>query len=203
VSSGKETMNDAEMCVYINYSNLHQFIQAFQTSVALFELLERGGGPPSTGVFGGVFIQYRIVAARDGALNIYHFGSSLAAIRTLIATHRRELADKFDPIKIRKASTQFRADFPHIDSVRHAIAHAGELNDTPSKLKTSEQKTDHTGHGFSSGAGGILVNALYERTYSIGFEGSVFTLQLDAASISKLEHIFGLVGEAFSGSGQA
>jgi hypothetical protein len=70
-------MNDPEMCVYINYSNLHQFIQAFQKSVALFELLERGGGPPSTGVFGGVFIQYRIIAARDGALST----SSVASIR--------------------------------------------------------------------------------------------------------------------------
>src|SRR5215212_7552350 len=72
---------DAYQCVSINRFNLRHFASEFQNSVALFELLERGGGPPSTGVFGGVFILYRIIAARDGALNVYHFKCCLEAIK--------------------------------------------------------------------------------------------------------------------------
>ena len=57
-------------CVYINYFNMSQFLERFRRSVKLFEFPERGGAPPSVGVFGGEFIQYRIIAARDGALNL-------------------------------------------------------------------------------------------------------------------------------------
>ncbi len=64
---------DAYECIVLNRMNLFRFAQEFATSVALFEFLERGGQSPSAGVLGGEFIKWRIIAARDGALNVYHF----------------------------------------------------------------------------------------------------------------------------------
>src|SRR4051812_12686370 len=76
-----EAEQEAHACIAVNRLNLSRFFEEFQRSVRLFELLERGGGPPSAGVLGGEFIHYRIIAARDGALNIFHFGCALEAVR--------------------------------------------------------------------------------------------------------------------------
>lgn len=183
-------------CVSMNKFMLFRFIMEFQNSVNLFELLERGGGPPSVGVFGGVFSLYRMIAARDGALNIYHFGRSLAAIRNQLGACRS--ITNIDRIKVREAGKVFRLHFPHVDSVRHAIAHAGELYSTPAKMENEKlkQHTHTSGHGFFA-AGGTLVSALSERTYSIGFEGEVFSVTLDNQTISILITIRNLVDSAF------
>lgn len=81
-------MSPAEMafcqCLAANRSNLGSFCEAFSTAAQLFELLERGGGPPSAGVLGGPFIQFRIIAAKESAMNIFHFGNTLDAIKKQI-----------------------------------------------------------------------------------------------------------------------
>ncbi len=81
----------------MNRANLSRFLEEFEISVALFELLERGGGPPSRGVLGGLFINYRIIAARDGAMNIFHFGCSLETIKKQLPACPR-LAQKTDAL---------------------------------------------------------------------------------------------------------
>jgi hypothetical protein len=140
--------------------NLRHFSENFQISVALFEFLERGGGAPSVGVLGGIFTNYRIIAARDGALNIYHFKCSLV---------------------------------PHCDNIRNAVAHAGDVYKNQYELKRNQQRTGHA--GISDGA--IFTHSLYERIYSVGKEGSVFSLTLDQASIEKLFRIVQLIDAAF------
>ncbi|MEQ1651901.1 MAG: hypothetical protein ABL897_05380 [Hyphomicrobium sp.] len=183
-------------CAVINRMNLSRFVIDFQTSVDLFELLERGGGPPTVGIFGGAFTYYRMIAAKDGAMNIYHFGCSLEAIRHQLSACRS--LQEIDRVAVRRACKLFRSTFPHAESVRHAIAHAGELNDTPAKITIQNQKNAFTGHGFSIGSGGQLIGALYERTYSIVFEGEVFSVVMDTDTLAKLNVISGLVYGAFS-----
>jgi hypothetical protein len=77
---------DAYGCIVANRANLFRFEHDLARSTALFEFLERGGGPPSAGVLGGEFTIWRMIAARDGALNIYHFGCSLDAIKKQLPT---------------------------------------------------------------------------------------------------------------------
>ena len=79
---------DCDNYVALNKSNLGDFHVALQTAVNLFIVLERGGDP-SREVLGGEFIQYRIVAARDACLNLYHFERSLDAIVKLAPQSQR------------------------------------------------------------------------------------------------------------------
>ena len=188
--------NAIHICITVNRFYLTRFLEEFQNSVLLFEFLERGGGPPSVGVFGGIFIHYRIIAARDGAMNIFHFGCSLEAIKRQLPKCA-SLASSTDAIKLRNAVKQFKLSFPHADNVRHAVAHAGEICSTPLKIKSSEQKSDHEGVGFRSTAGGHFLGALYERTYSVSNLGEVFSVTLDNESIRKLAHVISLVDQAF------
>jgi hypothetical protein len=181
----------------LNRFNLYYFIEEFKRSVALFELLERGGGPPSVGVFGGDFIYYRIIAARDGALNIFHFGCSLEAVQKQLPTCPA-LARKTSAVGIRNAVKKFREYFPHCDNVRHAVAHTGEQAKNPRVMRQNEQKASHEGHGFSTSAGGQLVQAIYERTYTVTLKGDFFTVQLDPEETKKLTHVRYLVDFAFA-----
>jgi hypothetical protein len=198
VSSGKDTMADAEDCVILNRINLDRFLKDFQTSVELFALLEPGGGPPSDGVPGrvpgGEFHNYQIIAARDGALNIYHFGCCLAAIKKQVPASPVH-AGKVDAIKLRAARRQFRADFPNIDSVRHGIAHAAELYKSPADMKRNRLRM--SGFLLSPTESVFFPSRLAERTYSVGIDGTMFSVQLDQSSVAKLQHIRDLNDEAF------
>jgi hypothetical protein len=188
---------DAYACISLNRYNLSRFLEEFHSAVRLFEFLERGGGPPSVGVFGGQFIKFRMIAARDGALNIYHFRCSLDAVRKQLPTCPT-LAKTTDCFKLRSALRKFDEYFPHAESVRHAVAHTGELNRSPARMRQQKQRIGHVGVGFASGAGSLLLDALYERTFSVGIKGGVFSVTLDATSIEKLGEIIRLVDDAFA-----
>jgi hypothetical protein len=196
---GEDTMADAEDCVILNRMNLFRFIEDFKTSVELFELLEPGGGPPSDGVPGGrvpggEFHNYQIIAARDGALNIYHFGCCLNAIKKQVPASPVH-AGKVDAIKLRAARQKFRAYFPNIDSVRHGIAHAAEHYKSPADMKKNRLRM--SGFLLSPTESVFFPSRLVERTYSVGIEGTMFSVQLDQSSVAKLQHIKDLNDEAF------
>jgi hypothetical protein len=183
-------------CVQANRMNLGRFFEDFTLAVQLFELLERGGGPPRVGIFGGVFIKYRMIAAKEGALSIFHFGNSLDALRKQVVRcpiYRGSV----DTLKLKQAFSLFNKRFPHANNTRHAIAHAGEVWASPAKAREHRQKEDYASAGVSSVAGGFLMAGLSERTYSVGWEGKVFEVHMDATTIQKLSEVLHLVNSAF------
>jgi hypothetical protein len=139
-------------CVGMNRVNLHTFAQGFALAAQLFELLERGGGPPQVGVFGGVFIQYGIVAAKEGALNIYHFGCSLDALRGQVG-RCPSTRGTVDIVKLRQADKLFKRHFPNADTIRHAVAHAGEIWTSPARAKQHQLRENHSWAGGAVSAG--------------------------------------------------
>jgi hypothetical protein len=184
-------------CVADNRLMLSNFFDKFVLAVQLFELLERGGGPPTVGVFGGIFSQFRVIAAKEGAMNIYHFRCTLDAIRKQIG-RCPTTRDTVDALLVKKAVGLFTRHFPNTNNIRHAIAHAGEKFVSPGKAKQHRQKEAHVrASGGMSGAGGVLDAALFNRTYSVGWEGAVFELQIDESSIAKLAEIMNLALSAF------
>ncbi|MGY5805245.1 hypothetical protein ACXHMN_28210 [Rhizobium sp. LEGMi12c] len=194
-----KSSNEAQIfdCIKINQLNLSRFLQDFQHSTSLFELLERGGGPPNVGVFGGVFINYRIIAAKDAAMNLYHFRCSLDAIIK---------QSKFVPSLISSASMQsvrdqlslFDSKFPHTDTIRHGIAHAGELHETPIKINAAAQTKHRKAYGVETGPGGMLICALFERTFTIGKQRKIFSMQVDNSTISVLVSITHSINSIFA-----
>lgn len=184
-------------CIKINQLNLSRFLEDFQHSTSLFELLERGGGPPNVGVFGGVFINYRIIAAKDAAMNLYHFRCSLKAIVE---------QSKFVPSRISSTSMQsvkdqlllFDSQFPHTDTIRNGIAHAGELHNTPIKINAATETKRQKAHGVETGPGGLLICALFERTFTIGKQRKLFSMQVDNSTISILVSIADSVNSIFA-----
>jgi len=191
------TISATDDCIAMNRMNLGIFLEEFQTAVNLFTLLERGGGPPSVGVFGGVFSQYRCIAAREAALVIYHFGCTLNAINKLFP-YSSEVKSHASIDIIVSAISHFRHSFPHANEIRQSIAHAGELFNSVPKLRASGQRREETFHGGSVGGPNVILRAaLYERTFTVGKAGSTFSLAVDDSSTMKLINIIQMVNDAF------
>jgi hypothetical protein len=77
IMSGLSLINDADndafRCVYFNRFNLNRFASNFHRSVELFRHMEPGTGGRPYGVLGSIFNEYQMIAAKDGALTLYHF----------------------------------------------------------------------------------------------------------------------------------
>jgi hypothetical protein len=184
------------ICIATNRTNLYRFYDNFRRAVELFRFLKPGGAASQLGSF---YIPFRIIAARDSALNIFHFGCTLDAIRkqfsmcpTLARTQRG------DPEKIKQAVKLFNRHFPHADAIRHAIAHAGELQKNPKQMKRNAQKGPAPQKGVSYQTGGLLISALHANSYSVGIEGNVFSVVMEDGTATKLREVIKAVSHAFS-----
>ena len=77
------------------------------------------------------------MAARDGALAIYHFGQALAAISPWL--HKcPTVSARLDHPAVRLARKAFRAALPSYDAIRHAVSHASDFN------ATIERRDEHS-----------------------------------------------------------
>lgn len=192
---------DACLCVGSNRANLGRFIDEFSLAVLLFEVLlfeflERGGGPPSVGVFGGVFVQFRIVAAKEGALAIFHFAETLRALRKMLPMCPTAKGS-VDLAKVRSALGVFEKRFPHVDNTRHGVAHAGEVWKNPKAMRLYQQRKDYCSDGGFVAAGGWLTSGLHDRTFSVSWGGDVFVVQMDHSTTNTLLQVRSMVEAAF------
>jgi hypothetical protein len=187
--------DDVRTCIGLNRHNLVVFYEAFQASIALFDLLEWAGQAPGATALPLDFIRYRRIAARDAALNLYHFKYSLRAIKKNLPKSVA-LSARIDAVAIRNALKYFNSNFPNIDQVRHAVAHAGELFSNVAKMRQNESNSTITGHGFTH-QGRWFSEAMSGRIYTVGIEGKAFFVVADQSTLLKLGSIISMVDLAF------
>jgi hypothetical protein len=156
-------------------------------------LLERAD--PPLDVLEGENIAYRMIAARDGALSVFHFKCCLDAIKKQLP-RGKSLSALVDSIEIREIVRRFSSLFPHADNVRHGVAHAGEIFKSPERMKDNGMKVSRYGPGFAVNEGGYLLAALHGRTYSVGNLGEVFSVTLDHVALSNLSTVRSSMQEA-------
>jgi hypothetical protein len=182
-----------KVCVLKNLGSLLVFETQFNRAVTLFDWLKHTDFPLD-GLESENFA-YRMIAARDGALSVFHFKCCLEAIKKQLP-RSKSLSVLVDTVKIRETLKRFSVLFPHSDNVRHGIAHAGELLSSPERMKQNGMKVSRYGPGFAVHEGGYLLAALHDRTYSVGNLGEVFSLTLDHVAISNLRTVRSSVEEA-------
>jgi hypothetical protein len=136
------------------------------------------------------FEEWRLTAARDGAMAIYHFGKAMEAIMaclnecpTILALVRRD--------DLRKARKLLRKHFPRFESVRHAIAHAGELMERPGTYArhtvtgASIKMDGFVFHGANFGFRDHLVGRKFMNTY----EGQLQECEISQDTLDALSAI--------------
>ena len=183
-----------EACVALNRNKLSGFLIDFEAAVDLFRMVAEQG---TEGLGARRYYGFKTIAARDAALNAYHFSCALNAIKSQLPLSSAH-AGSVDRVKVRNARKQFKADFPNIDLVRHAVAHAGELHETPEKMALNQVRAANHPPGFM-----FVVSELEDSSFSLGISGRLVTIRLDDAAIQKLKFVRDLIEEAFQGTAAA
>jgi hypothetical protein len=142
---------------------------------------------------------WQLMAARDGALTIYHFGRAIEGLRNSLG-FCPALSSQVDSRKIKNAQKIFESRFPDNIEIRNAVAHVADFS------QTTEKKTSHAVKGpfktkwFSSEDPlGVtwLPGNMNGHTYAVTFMGKPYTYDLSFESASKLRDVKVQIFSAF------
>jgi hypothetical protein len=132
------------------------------------------------------------IAARDGALQIYHVGAVMEGLGVALR-EAPTLLGMIDSSKRRDGFRQFRRDFPSYKEIRDAIGHSFE--------EVAETVTAMKAH-LAPGPVQIIGGGLNERKYTVTFKGQQHAYEISQESLEKLTAAYGLFLSAFEDAWQ-
>lgn len=138
---------------------------------------------------------WSFIAARDGAMSIYHFAQCLEA--SVMLRNYPRLRQSVDHRATRTARKLFASQFPHYRNIRHSIAHLAELTTTEENRRRNALAKPFTGIGLGIGPGAIVKNYLGGRNYANTFGGVLLAYEISSQTHAKLKRIQGLWYSAF------
>jgi hypothetical protein len=191
----------------------------FRTAVLLFEASHQENSELANAVSSGVLdfgtldratdtlSGWQSIAARDGAMTIYHFGCTVEAIKASLP-RCPTLNAGVDHSNLRMARKLFESHFPGYKDIRHVVAHTAEF------AATIDDKEIHSHKGrlkISSDSGSVSMEVsdqsastqflgnLCDNTYFITFEGRIHKYEISHATAEKLvsvkKRVFSSVGQ--------
>lgn len=144
---------------------------------------------------------WQSMAARDGAMTIYHFGCAIDGIKKSLPMCPT-LNAKIDRRKLKDASNIFSSSFPGYLALRHVVAHVADFS------QTLEKKVSHAVKGrFKKGLfrsddpNGVtwFGGNMNGSTYAVTYEGEAFTYDLSRETVAKLRSVKNRIYSAFCG----
>ena len=134
---------------------------------------------------------WQSMAARDGALSIYHFGRAIEGLKNSLR-FCPTLNAKVDHKKIRIAAKSFDATFPNNIAIRAAVAHVADFSKTPQDKFFHAVKGIFKLRWFSSDdPTGVtwLPGNMNGHTYAATVNGKAYAYDLTLENAEKLRAI--------------
>jgi hypothetical protein len=133
------------------------------------------------------------IAARDGAIQIYHLGAVMRSIRRALRASPT-LLSLTDLTKMRTAVRLLNSYFPNYELIRDAVAHSfyEVAPDAAGHRRHTVHHAKGYGEGVSEGAGFAISDSLVNRNYVVTFRprgadtAKIASYEITAASIQKL-----------------
>jgi hypothetical protein len=157
------------------FFDLAHYANDFRAALTLFDFCHEQFHKPGNERCADLpYDHLRFVAARDGAMSIYHFGITIEAIRSQIGKCPT-LFSKLDRAKLKALGKHLRAEFPYFEAVRHAAAHLAELTETAENREANAVTGPHTFAGVTIefGAKVTFRNVLVDRQYANTTDGKI------------------------------
>jgi hypothetical protein len=151
---------------------------------------------------GNTLRTWRTIAARDGALSIYHFGSALFAIGSAMGDCPT-ISPQADHPAIRQARKTFAAALPSYEALRHGVGHAADFNTTIEKREKHsialpwKQSFGEVNLQVMGSASARITEQLQGRTYYLSFEGEMHHYELSQKTLEVLSKTRASVYAAF------
>jgi len=120
------------------------------------------------------------IAAKAAAMEIFHFGIILKALRGLIG-QCPTVAQHVDHASLKLAQQLFESRFPRAVRVRHAISHASEMLETPEAFDRNFRPLPDNAIW--------LVSGILERTIQFTHENERLSVEVSDATLAKLEGV--------------
>lgn len=146
----------------------------------------------------GAIDNWPLVAARDATITIYHFGTSLQAIRAALSACPT-LGEWVDASVLREVSRQFRGRFPEFVALRHGVSHAAELTKDRPNFQRNAFSGDYSGPGIkiTKAQNLMLQNCLLGRQFTTTFKGKIVSFDLSQDNLVFLEKTKAAYYDAF------
>ena len=142
---------------------------------------------------------WQSIAARDGALSIYHFGRALEGLRANFRSCPA-LENLVDHPKIRQAYKDFLSAFPHFIEIRHAVAHLADSQQTMEKKLFNSAKGIFNLKWFSSNnpdAVTWMAGNMNNEKFAVTLEGKAYAYALSVANAQKIRTLRFQIFSAF------
>lgn len=143
---------------------------------------------------------WMMLAARDGAMTVWHFGQSKNWINKNLYKCPT-LVPKVPTVLLGEGHDLFKQAFPHWENLRHAVAHHAELLKNPAARKKTMITTGYDGPGITIPGGGELYlgRMLMGHRFMNTHEGKVVHYDLSPESLDALKASKAKFWEAFRG----
>jgi len=125
------------------------------------------------------------MAARDGALTIYHFGNAIEGIRKSLPRCPAVNASVDHDI-LRDASKTFRKAFPNYEAIRHVTGHVSDFTATPDRRREHSHIGElEVGNISFDDSPRQFTGNLYNRSYVVSYKGRAYhyEISLDNAHV--------------------
>jgi hypothetical protein len=130
-------------------------------------------------------LEWSMVAARDGSMNIYHFGKSIISAEKSLALCA-SLVQRVDKSRLGKANKLFRQHFPQHERIRHTVGHMAEFMADPAKSKKHEIKGGWSDDTSTVGPHTSFVTSLAGRNFITTYEGSLVSYKISKDTLDRL-----------------
>lgn len=155
---------------------LDRLAYSISAAIGLVEYCEAGLGAPE---------EWRAIAARDAAMNAYHFCRAIEYLGKLKAPSLRA---RLDSNAIREARRIARARLPDFVSIRHAVGHTVDLMFDPDEFRLHAVDGEH-----------YIFGGFSNRTLTVTKDGKHFAFVIDVSLREATRRAADIVMDAFMG----
>ena len=182
-----------------NVWSMAAFIKKFRAAVLLFDHCEhRRSKLGSDEEAARLLKDWQMIAARDGAMSIYHFGKMWTVMPTLVR-QAPTLWARMNQTAFNQVGGSFEQGFPQWALVRKGIAHMGDFRKAANRVAEHVTADDILLPDVTvrSSAETYVSDCLSGRTYVSTVEGKVVRYDISNETLGSLCGVYDLIVEAF------
>jgi hypothetical protein len=174
-----------------NLRSMSLYVMQFDSALRLFLYMFSYYSIPQTSLFvrSNDPGNWKLIAARDGAMCIYHFAKSFDGV-CYWTSQSAFLSSRINRAERKQASEILRERFPQFETMRNAIAHAGDIFGNAQSEKHIIKGPLSTPDITVEEGGKLFVQDSFsgDRTFMTTFRGELQQYDIDHASLEALRN---------------
>ena len=186
------------------FVSIDSYCTALCRAVELFNFADTHANMWSKSPYNGdgqlrMFLSWKLIAARDGAMSIYHFTKAMEGANYW-ANKSKSIGPFVQREVTKAAGKNLREAFPRIEAIRHAVAHAGEINKSRDHVKehSIQRGLDNSFVKSDNTSNVIINNCLSGATFTMTWQGELLEYDINSVSAQALQAVRNLYFSAFS-----